>query len=144
MEERYSYRVNKYESNLPGGNEWISFYDIGSLVTKEDYLYTENEFIQLVIDLSMSHKILQYTITDLENHNKLYYHDGDCILCKDLEPLIRDLLREKVWCKLHSNELEFHFGYDYYMYVVSYGSPIRMEAINSPLKIEEFESPYLD
>ena len=85
MKKYYSYRVNKYISQLPGNNEWISFYDIGSSVTQEDYLYTENQF----------HKI-----TDLENYEKLDYHNGDKIQCMNIEPLIRNILRERLWCKL--------------------------------------------
>lgn len=144
MKEHYSYRVNKYKSNLPGNNEWISFYDIGSLVTKEEYLYTENEFVKLFLDLSISLNISHYMITDLENYNNLNYHDGDKIQCTDIEPLIRDILREKLWCKLRSNKLEYHFGYDYYMYIVSYDFPISMSDMNTHLIVEEFDSPYMN
>lgn len=107
MKEHYSSRVNKYKSNLPGNNEWISFYDIGSLVTKEEYLYTENEFIKLFMNLSISLSISHYMITDLENYNNLNYHDGDKIQCTDIEPLIRDILREKLWCKLRQISWNF-------------------------------------
>lgn len=144
MVNYYSYRVNKYKSNLPGNNEWISFYDIGSLVTKEDYLFAENEFIKLFVDLSKSLNISHYMITDLENYNNFDYHSGDKIQCADIEPLIRDILRERLWCKLCSDKLEFHFGYDYYMYFVSYESPIRIGDVNTRLRIEEFESPYMN
>lgn len=53
MKKYYSYRVNKYISSLPGNNEWISFYDIGSLVTEEDYLYTDSKNVMLwyIIDV---------------------------------------------------------------------------------------------
>lgn len=81
MKKYYSYRVNKYISSLPGNNEWISFYDIGSLVTEEDYLYTENEFIKLFKDVSVSFDIRDYKITDLENYKNLDYHNGDKIQC---------------------------------------------------------------
>lgn len=144
MKKYYSYRVNKYISSLPGNNEWISFYDIGSLVTEEDYLYTENEFIKLFKDVSVLFDIRDYKITDLENYKNLDYHNGDKIQCVYIEPLIHDILREKLWCKLRSNKLEFHFGYDYYMYFVSYESPISIGNINTQLKIEEFESPYMN
>lgn len=77
MKKYYSYRVNKYISQLPGNNEWISFYDIGSSVTQEDYLYTENEFIKLFMDVSELFNIQDYKITDLENYEKLDYHNGE-------------------------------------------------------------------
>lgn len=144
MKKYYSYRVNKYISPLPGNNEWISFYDIGSLVTEEDYLYTENEFIKLFKDVSALFDIRDYKITDLENYKKLDYHNGDKIQCIYIEPLLRDILRERLWCKLRSNKLEFHFGYDYYMYIVSYDFPISMSDINTHLIVEEFDSPYMN
>ena len=79
MKKHYSYRVNKYISPLPGNNEWISFYDIGSLVTEEDYLYTENEFIKLFKDVSALFDIRDYKITDLENYKKLDYHGANYV-----------------------------------------------------------------
>ena len=65
MKKYYSYRVNKYISQLPGNNEWISFYDIGSSVTQEDYLYTENEFIKLFMDVSTYSGAYPFTFRQL-------------------------------------------------------------------------------
>ena len=72
-------------------------------MTEEDYLYTENEFIKLFKDVSALFDIRDYKITDLENYKKLDYHNGDKIQCIYIEPLLRDILRERLWCKLRSN-----------------------------------------
>lgn len=34
-----------------------------------------------------------------------------------IDLIVRDCLRETIWCKLKSENLSIHFGYDYYMYV---------------------------
>ena len=106
-------------------------------------IYTENEFIKLFMDVSELFNIQDYKITDLENYEKLDYHNGDKIQCMNIEPLIRNILRERLWCKLRSNKLEFHFGYDYYMYIVAYDFPISMNDINTHLIVEKFDSPYI-
>lgn len=64
-------------------------------MTQEDYLYTENEFIKLFMDVSALFNIQDYKITDLENYEKLDYHNGDKIQCMNIEPLLRNILRER-------------------------------------------------
>lgn len=58
------------------------------------------------------------------------------------------ILRDLFWCKLVSgNKLQIHFGFDFYMYIVSENKcfPLinRLRA-HSKLFIEEFPSPFLE
>ena len=73
------------------------------------------------------------------------YRNGTAL--KGIDAIIgvaRDCLREKYWCKLSAPKLEFHFGYDYYLYVCS---PLDLQQtsvlVNElGLFIESKESPY--
>ena len=47
------------------------------------------------MDVSALFNIQDYKITDLENYEKLDYHNGDKIQCMNIEPLLRNILRER-------------------------------------------------
>ena len=84
------------------------------------------------------------TICELENPHKLKYYEGEFIPLKRITTLIRKILRERIWCKLYSRQLQIHFGYDYCMYIVSSKNLIEyFKDFNNILNIQLSPSPYL-
>jgi len=146
-----SLRITKYhgydvEGNLTSPeNEWTSYFDVGNKVSLEDYILVEDEYINFVISLCYLFSVEKLTVSELEIFDEaglLKYPESVAI--NELPLLIRDVLREKIWCKLLSDDLEVHFGYDFYMYVVC---PLSCDFIKSKIKtslnVEAFQSPYL-
>lgn len=146
-----SLRITKYhgydvEGNLTSPeNEWTSYFDVGNKVSLEDYILVEDEYINFVISLCYLFSVEKLTVSELEIFDEaglLKYPESLAI--NELPLLIRDVLREKIWCKLLSDDLEVHFGYDFYMYVVC---PLSCDFIKSKIKtslnVEALQSPYL-
>lgn len=146
-----SLRITKYhgydvEGNLTSPeNEWTSYFDVGNKVSLEDYILVEDEYINFVISLCYLFSVEKLTVSELEIFDEaglLKYPESVAI--NELPLLIRDVLREKIWCKLLSDDLEVHFGYDFYMYVVC---PLSCDFIKSKIKtslnVEALQSPYL-
>ncbi len=126
-----SIRVSKYnpiyrdENGAYTKNEWISYYDIvrcfeGEILTEEQYLEVENGYLNVIKNLYEIYPSLILNIEGLEqiDKNSAKWKDGDRITKDNIEELAREILREKVWCKLINENVEVHFGYDYYMYIV--------------------------
>lgn len=150
----YSYRVTKYRYLTFGGTlrspatEWTSF----SEIDQEDddrareYLAVEEEYISLVIYLCNSFRARSLKIQGLENSkaiaNEIY--EGKLFPITQVPTLISSILREEFWCRLISDGIEFHFGYDYYMYFVSDQDASEF-ILNSGTKLftQEFPSPYM-
>lgn len=146
-----SLRITKYhgydvEGNLTSPeNEWTNYFDVGNKVSLEDYILVEDEYINFVISLCYLFSVEKLTVSELEIFDEaglLKYPESVAI--NELPLLIRDVLREKIWCKLLSDDLEVHFGYDFYMYVVC---PLSCDFIKTKIKtslnVEAFQSPYL-
>lgn len=135
-----SIRVSKYnpifrdENGFYKKNEWISYYDIGKcfdgeVLTKEQYLAVENGYLSVIKNLYEIYPSLILHIEGLEQIDKTAggWQDADDISKDKVEELVREILREKVWCKLINKNVEVHFGYDYYMYIVfKHGYSIRL------------------
>lgn len=145
----YSNRVTKYNPDKITNNtqkEWTSFHDIGINVTKEEYLIVENTYIESLQKISFSMKEKFFLVSELENYSNIGdYKDNQRInITKELSTIVQHILREQLWCKLIGQKCEFHFGYDYYMYVVSKKSMAQcINSISNKLFVEEFMSPYL-
>jgi len=120
---KYSYRITKYD--LSGGNsnvasEWTSYSDIRDLEGYREYLVTEGAYIDAVVELCRCFNVNALTIRGLELKTAIdNFQEGQSIDVLGIDSFIRMILREKLWCKLVSEKCEFHFGYDYYMYMVS-------------------------
>ena len=145
---KYSYRITKYgHSKSTGDNdEWTSFHDIGKSVSNEEYLVVEADYIETVIAICQCLGVSSMSVSGLELYSELEsYTEGQKIEVGRLAAVIKAILRERIWCKLKSPVCEFHFGYDYYMYLVSEvdaGHCLPRE--RSRLNFEVFPSPYLD
>lgn len=140
---KHSHRITKYDPAKERHNEWTSISDIRDLILYQDYLKTETAYINTVIEICHITNNKYLTINSLETRDDAIvdkYTDGEKMDVLHIDSLIRNILREKVWCKLISEAIEFHFGYDYYMYVVS--DQNFKDALNTELYVEIFESPY--
>lgn len=74
------------------------------------------------------------------------FFDGQLLTVDNAHELARSILREELWCKLTSKDIEFHFGYDFYMYLVStmeLSEFFNKSDFTNILNIQEFKSPYL-
>ena len=128
-----SIRISKYnpqrrdENGRYGETTWTSFSDIGNffgehLFTYEEYIQYENKYIYVLTSLYKLSPNNYFIIKNLE----LYHKDTDCEFIEGMkiyntsvfDSLIRNILREHLWCKLYNDYLEIHFGYDYYVYVI--------------------------
>lgn len=146
-----SFRVIKYLKRDIDGNvftepdDWTSFYDVGKKVTLEDYLNVESEYLGVIDGLCKALDVHELVIDGLEkNIDNYFFSDNQIVSNGDILLVAQSALREEIWCKLISEKLEVHFGYDFYMYVVCGLNLSEInEKIKTSLKIEEFYSPYL-
>jgi hypothetical protein len=153
-----------------GKNTWTSISDIGNLFedgifTVEEYLQTENTYIDTVSTFMNYLDISNLRVVELEINSQEckkfiqkypeLYTDELTILFSSIKEgmefdvteianLIRLILREHLWCKLESEKMFVHFGYDYYMYI---GAKNKCEDVLKQIEhmnlfVEEYESPY--
>lgn len=148
---RGSYRVTKYK-NSEGGewlsspeSEWTSFFDVGSKVDLAAYLVVEGQYLTFVRNVCEQLQLSVLKVSGLEMFDaKVDCREGQEVDAAGALDLVRRILREELWCKLVSEEVEFNFGYDYYMYLVC---PLDLSGllamVRTELNVEVFESPYL-
>ncbi|SFH94682.1 hypothetical protein SAMN04487861_10936 [Selenomonas ruminantium] len=126
-----SIRVSKYDLKYRDENgfyqreEWISYYDIGreflgEVLTEEQYLAVENSYLNVIRMLYEIYPSMVLHINGLElfDEDDDRWHENDVITKEKVDKLARAVLREELWCKLIDENVEVHFGYDYYMYIV--------------------------
>ncbi|MGP5431369.1 hypothetical protein ACTXNW_18440 [Enterococcus malodoratus] len=167
----HCYRITKYDPknrNSKGHymkDEWTSVCEIGKMYNNEEftiseYLLVEGNYSNAIKNIMTEINVDSLAVMGLEMHDYLEIKDGSSNKVNQLYnsvkegkvlkscdvPLVAKLiLRENLWAKLVSQELEVHFGYDYYMYVCS-RYPLRkvVDQINeSGLFVESMRSPYL-
>ena len=136
-----------YSVRIQNGAIWNSFFDIGQLVSEDEYLYMENVYVDLLSKISRRTNFTHFTIEGLENYDGLALSEGQSVSLKELPFVAKAILREQCWCKLVNDSLEFHFGYDYIMYVVVKKKNINIQPIlheyRETLVVDERRSPYL-
>ncbi|MEQ9889545.1 hypothetical protein [Pectobacterium zantedeschiae] len=147
---KYSYRVAKYRSIDDGGNphsspdEWTSFFDVGDKVDIDEYHRVENQYIDFISEACSFFSVNELRLKDLELNGDVNYSDNQKIKLNFIEGVVKSVLREEVWCKLVSDSIEFHFGYDFYIYFLSRNNPESfIKKLNSPLTVQEYISPYI-
>ncbi len=150
------YRVTKYnpayrdKSGAYLHDEWTDISDIGktfsgSVLTEEEYRRVEGNYIKVCLAVWQEAGRPDISVRNLEK-----YCDSidipECISVNEqLEFVIRKILDTDIWAKLECEELFFHFGYDFYMYIgadISKGSLEKL-AHSYSLFVEELKSPYL-
>lgn len=146
----YSYRITKYTKINEDGNlcslpdEWTSFFDVDKKVSLQEYEWVENQYIEFVVLACNYHHIDKLEIKNLESNGHDTYRNNQRVNVDDIGSVVKDVLRESVWCKLVCEKFEFHFGYDFYMYFVSSENPDEfLKRMNSPLTIQKYKSPYI-
>ena len=169
----YCYRITKYNPKFRDSSgaykkdDWISFSNIGKsfenkVLSAEGYLNTEEAYVKTISFFMDGLGIDSLIVTALEKIKppKIndYWYSSDLFknyksidinqhLSRDIVLAIARLaLRKYLWCKLESEKMFVHFGYDYYMYIGSEKKPIhiisQIEALG--LFVEKIdESPYM-
>jgi len=167
----YCWRITKYdpknrdENGFYQKDEWTAVSDIGQKYddvefTYDSYLFYENAYVDAVIRIMRGNNVESFLIKALEKGCYINYPDFSESESKrffrslkrnmqipkhDVIPIIRFALREIIWCKLLSNQMFVHFGYDYYMYIGS-ENPLEEEINiieNNGLFVEPMVSPYI-
>ncbi|EPI03572.1 hypothetical protein D920_00295 [Enterococcus faecalis 13-SD-W-01] len=141
----YYYRISKYNPKYRNSSgdyvleDWTSYSDIGETffnkeLTLEKYRIVENLFIDVVIFamketqqdfliVSELEKIVdKNSILNVGSESYTFYknvHNNARISLKEIPLFMKLQLREYLWGKLVSENLSIHFGYDYYMYMIS-------------------------
>lgn len=170
----HRYRITKYNHqhrNQYGfytHDEWTSVSDVGGIYknekfTFEDYRQVESSYIKAVMNIMDFNKIDFLCVKHLEknlvkhlNHpyisdslRKMFcdVHEGQKLNKEEIKQVMQLALREFLWCKLESENMFVHFGFDYYMYIGT-SKQLSMQVLQhieqSSLYVEEFNSPYLD
>lgn len=166
------FRVTKYDPRLrlPSGtytvSEWTSLSDIGNVYggrvfEYSDYLNVENLYVEAVKIFMQVACVEELQIKDLEKYEfrgqhisgrelsemETFFNDK-CVVDanvsgKDLDIVVRFVLREMLWCRLEGPDgFYVHFGYDYYMYVGAKNIGATAPAMPDGIFAERFSSPY--
>jgi len=166
----HNFRITKYNPKFRDDNdvftndEWTSYYDIGetfsnSKFTLADYIKWEKKYMDAIHIIMKANNIEYLKVSDLEkcsdqkhenfleSHIIEFFnilHDNMNVFQKDIDKLFELILREIVWCKLSSESMVVHFGYDYYMYIDSNSAldAEKNKIKNLGLFVENKKSPY--
>jgi len=136
-----------YSVRIRNGAAWNSFFDIGKLVSEEEYLRVESLYIDLLLEIAREIDVAFFLIEEFENYDSLALRNGQNVSLEKLPFVAKSILRDKCWAKLVNDGLEIHFGYDYIMYVVINKANVNIKPILNKyagmLEIDEKLSPYL-
>lgn len=167
----YSWRITKYDPakrNSSGHyllDDWTSIADIGRScsgreLTYQEYLLWESRYVQCIFDFLAEAGLSSLEVTALEKSrldftkayeiqniafNPVDLKEEAVLSGRDLEDVLRLILREVLWCKLVGESFYVHFGYDYYLYIGSMSASLDAvrEAMARGLFVEMMLSPYL-
>ncbi len=150
-------RVTKYDPGLRDGrgaytrDEWTSASDIGHAfagvaLTEVEYQRVEDAYVAAALAFMREADVSSFVVAGLENSTAapLSFADGSALGSIEAGAVIRQLLREKYWCRLESRTAFVHVGRDFYMYIgVSRPCPLA-EALARQLGlfVERCRSPY--
>lgn len=165
----FCWRITKYNPQFrnASGNytkdEWTSFSDIGvscdnKKLSFEDYKAVEDAYIATILLFMDCVNISTMKAVGLEKFDTCSFDSQEAvqifhqianndIIDKEMVACVsRMALREDLWCKLESDVMYVHFGYDYYMYIgVSATCNITVNEVEKMgLFIEPYKSPYLE
>jgi hypothetical protein len=146
------YRITKYDPrhrDLSGAylrDEWTSYSDVGRRVPLEEYLATEDRYVETAVAFLRAAGVTSLEARGVENHRGAAAAPAEGAILAPPEWAIafRSVLREKWWCRFESDAGFVHFGYDYYMYVGVSRREVVAEhaALSRGLFVEPFASPY--
>ena len=134
MNDRWRYKAVGITAYKDEYQPIISYSDIGEILTSDEYILIENNYIEAVKIIMELNKCEDLNIRYLEKFSyrkgltveedkKLYkeyikIEDKQKINYKNIEIILKLILRNIIWCDLInlSKRLYIRFGYDYYMY----------------------------
>ena len=99
------------------------------MLTAEEYLEVENRYIACVEDIVTSSQCKYLTIGYLVDYNNSGYCYKERIAKEHIHKVLRDMLRENVFCVLVNlkRNVMIDMGYDYYMHVLC---PLEYDVLN--------------
>ena len=113
------------ENGIYRRDEWTDFRDIGKsfdgvVLTKEAYLEIENRYIECAVAIMEASRCKYLTIGYVDYYKNKGYRYKDRVNKEQLRNVIRDIMRNKVWCVLVNlkHKVQIDFGWDYYMHVI--------------------------
>lgn len=160
----YSWKITKYDplnrdadGSYLNDEKWTCFSEVGTKVSIEEYLKTEQNYINAIgsfmaeMGLNKAYVIaLEQWSDEVENQNANTFLSkiwiGKAITVQEVQELAKLTLRNAIWCKMgFKNQFFVHFGYDYYMYIGAIRECTKAidAVIQSGLFVEGFDSPYL-
>ena len=117
------FRISKYNPSfrVDGvflNDEWTDYSDVGKVFkgkvfTEIQYLEIEKKYIDCIITLLKMVNVRQVDIVGGENMEMTRWKDVLFINIDNLEELIRDILRNKCWCRIEGKKCYVHFGFDF-------------------------------
>lgn len=135
----YSYRISPYNNENSSYQAPFSYSNFNQQNIAE-YLLIEQKVLTLIFNTLEYCNISKMHLVDLEIYNKFKKRKVKEL---SLVKIIKLILREKIWCKLKTDKLEIHFGYDYYVYILcQYDISTLLRQNSNGLIIQEVESPY--
>lgn len=121
------YKISKYNpNNYKEGTylleEWSDFSDVGKIFndnvfTMDEYLRIEKNYILFIMKIVAETHLHFFIIKDLEKNEIVPWENMQKISVEQLECLIKDCLRNKCWCKIHSENFCLCFGFDFYIHI---------------------------
>ncbi|MGX7775708.1 Imm40 family immunity protein [Streptococcus pluranimalium] len=136
--------------------DWSSVRGIGQIflgqeLTQIGYEKIEERYLAVFRDVAKMMSLSEFYLSSLEviSGGVLmaypFLEEGHSLTLEETLSCIQLMLREKIWCKLINPHLEFHFGYDYYVYLYFDGDKERVKDIIKKHQLfwEDRESPYL-
>ena len=116
------YTISKYDYNIKNHTEWTDYSDIGKsfngkTLTMEEYLLVEQNYIGFILDILNENNILTLTLSELEIYEETKWFNTQILNLYDISSIIKDILRNKCWCKLKGEDFCLCFGYDFYMHI---------------------------
>ncbi len=128
------YTVSKYNNKVDKHNEWTDYSDIGKVfdgkkLTMDEYLSVEQNYIGFVIDALRINNVSNLILTELEVYEEIKWTDNQRVNVSDISEVIKDVLRNKCWCKLKTDNFCLCFGFDFYMRIksnIDYGYLVKM------------------
>ena len=151
------YRLTKYNPTLRDArgaytaDDWTSINDVGrefggKVLTEDEYRRVEQTYIDSALTFLSEGGLTSLRVEGLENHKglALEFGDGSVFSLGEAGNVIRQILREELWCRLEAQSGFVHFGWDYYMYIgVPRQCPVAERRVRTlGLYLEDFVSPY--
>jgi len=160
----FHWRITKYDPQYRDNrgaylkDEWTDYGDIGKtfegkILTLEEYLKTEDAYIQAILlfmeDLNIDSLRISCLEKDGRNPKKVIVDDIEIVNNtyvnkESIVPIIRLILRSKTWCKFKAKQMYIDCNSEFYTFIISIKRPSDSAIKKIELMgffVEERESP---